>query len=440
MGQSCEGLELSLTQKGTVRQTMSNCVKALQSDQRTKGMFRYNMFTNKIEVLNAWWKRSSIALSDVDIDNICLYLDDQYSLTTEKGITKAINVLAHQNEYHPVRELLDNLVWDGEKRIKELFPRYLGADRSEYIEEATKLFMLGAINRVYKPGAKFDLMICIVEPIQGGGKSSLARILAINDMWFTDDIRSLDDKEISGKLQGHWIVEFSEMLATSNTKTVEAIKSFLSRTIDTYRTPYDRYTQDIPRQCVFIGTTNNTDFLPNDRTGNRRFIPIAINRKAAERHPLKDENETRVFVLQCWAEAMDIYRKDDYKLMIPEWMQQELVKVQQEYAPEDPKVGIIQNWLDRCNYTHVCTRMIFKEAFSENYFREPAGWELREISQIMNNSINGWHKHPSSDRQLRFSKYGKQRAWDRDVHEDDGFHPIEEEADQLEFPFQSENS
>lgn len=121
---------------------MSNCVKALQSDQRTKGMFRYNMFTNKIEVLNAWWKRSSIALSDVDIDNICLYLDDQYSLTTEKGITKAINVLAHQNEYHPVRELLDNLVWDGEKRIKELFPRYLGADRSEYIEEATKLFML----------------------------------------------------------------------------------------------------------------------------------------------------------------------------------------------------------------------------------------------------------------------------------------------------------
>ena len=104
-------------------------------------------------------------------------------------------------------------------------------------------------------------MICIVEPIQGGGKSSLARILAINDMWFTDDIRSLDDKEISGKLQGHWIVEFSEMLATSNTKTVEAIKSFLSRTIDTYRTPYDRYTQDIPRQCVFIGTTNNTDFF-----------------------------------------------------------------------------------------------------------------------------------------------------------------------------------
>lgn len=70
MGQSCEGLELSLTQKGTVRQTMSNCVKALQSDQRTKGMFRYNMFTNKIEVLNAWWKRSSIALSDVDIDNM----------------------------------------------------------------------------------------------------------------------------------------------------------------------------------------------------------------------------------------------------------------------------------------------------------------------------------------------------------------------------------
>lgn len=427
-----------MTQKGTVKQTISNCVEALLADEKTQKMFRYNMFTDKIEIQGAWWKQSSLSFSQTDENNIRLYLENKYDLTSERGVTRAIDIIAHQNEYHPIRDYLNNLKWDGTPRIGELFPRYLGAVRCDYTTEATRLFMLGAINRVFHPGKKFDVMICLVENRQGGGKSSMARFLSIRDEWFSDDIRNLDDENVYRKLQGHWIVEFSEMLATSSTKTVEAIKSFLSRQSDVYKVPYDRYPQDIPRQCVFIGTTNNIDFLPKDRTGNRRFIPIAINSEAAEKHPLENEKETREYVIQCWAEAMEIYRSEDYKLKLSAGMMEELETVQEAFKPEDPKVGIIQNWLDKCTYDAVCSQMIFKEAFPKNYYRDPQRWELSDISSIMNQSIAGWERYPTSDHQKRFDRYGKQRAWIRSVHREacsDGFVNVDEQAEQMELPF-----
>lgn len=431
VGENFGDVGLSLTKNGTVKQTISNCVVALRTDEKTQDMFRYNMLTDKIEVYGAWWNRSDVNISQTDENNIRMYLENTYELTSEKGVTRAIDILAHQNEYHPIRDYLNGLKWDGVSRIGELFPRYLGAVRCDYTTEATRLFLLGAIERVFHPGIKFDTMVCLVEDLQGGGKSSMARFLAIRDEWFSDDIRNLDDENVYRKLQGHWVIEFSEMLATSSTKTVEAIKSFLSRQKDVYKIPYDRYPHDIPRQCVFIGTTNNTDFLPKDRTGNRRFIPIAINSEAAERHPLENEKETREYVIQCYAEAMEICRREDYKLKLSDETMKELETVQEAFKPEDPKVGIIQSWLDGCNYDAVCSQMIFKEAFPENYYREPQRWELSEISSIMNKCIVGWKRYPTSDHQKRFMKYGKQRAWSKIVHEkasSDGFVNVDEQA------------
>ena len=264
---------------------------------------------------------------------------------------------------------------------------------------------------------KFETMLCLVEDEQGGGKSTIARLLAVRDEWFTDDIKNLDDENIYRKLQGHWIIEFSEMLATANTKTVEAIKAFLSRQKDTYKVPYDKYPHDFPRQCVFIGTTNNLDFLPNDKTGNRRFIPVLTNMKAAEVHPLENEEETRAFIEQAWAEAMEIYRSGEYSLIFPKELKDVLSEIQQSFTPEDPKVGVIQNWLDNCKYDSVCSLMIYREALG-NMYQEPKSWELREISSIMNKSIVGWEKHQTKSMQIRFAVYGNQRAWDKIVNAD----------------------
>ena len=428
---------LSVDKNGKVKQTIGNCVTVINYDDRLKEMFRYNEMTDRIEVLGAWWNQSSINLSDNDLNNIRLYLETIYGLAHEKTIPRAIDIIAHQRSYHPVRKYLAGLRWDGGKYIENLLPKYLGAEKSDYTTQALKLTMLGAIERVHNPSVKFETMMCLVEDEQGGGKSTIARLLACKDEWFTDDIKNLDDENVYRKLQGHWIIEFSEMLATANTKTVEAIKAFLSRQKDTYKVPYDKYPHDFPRQCIFIGTTNNLDFLPNDKTGNRRFIPVLTNMKAAEIHPLENEEETRAFIEQAWAEAMEIYRSGKYSLVFPKDLKDVLSEMQQSFTPEDPKVGIIQEWLDNCKYDSVCSLMIYREALG-NAYQEPKPWELREISTIMNKSITGWEKHQTSDSQVRFRNYGKQRAWDRTVlnyASSNNFVSIKGKTEQMEMPF-----
>jgi predicted P-loop ATPase len=103
---------------------------------------------------------------------------------------------------------------------------FLGAQVNEYTEEITRVFLLGAVTRVFKPGTKFDYLLCLYGG-QGIGKSSFCRLLALKDEWFTDDMRDLEKEKVYQKLQGHWIVELSEMLATNNAKSIEVTKSFM---------------------------------------------------------------------------------------------------------------------------------------------------------------------------------------------------------------------
>lgn len=152
--------------------------------------------------------------------------------------------------------------------------------------------MLGAISRVFHPGIKFELMLCLVGS-QGAGKSSFFRLLAVRDEWFSDDLKKIDDDNVYRKMQGHWIIEMSEMLATASAKSIEEIRSFISRQKETYKVPYDIHPEDRPRQCVFAGTSNSLDFLPLDRAGNRRFLPVMVEPDKAEVHILENETASR---------------------------------------------------------------------------------------------------------------------------------------------------
>ena len=182
-------------------------------------------------------------------------------------------------------------------------------------------------------------MICLIGG-QGAGKSTLFRLLAIKDEWFSDDLRRLDDDNVYRKLQGHWIIEMPEMLATVNAKRVEEVKSFISRQKDNYKIPYETHPQDRPRQCIFVGTSNTLDFLPLDRTGNRRFAPVTVHMENVEKHILEDEAEARQFIDQVWAEMMDFYRKNPhYKLTFSKKTAEYLKDLQREHMPEDTNVG-----------------------------------------------------------------------------------------------------
>ncbi|MBR2895486.1 MAG: hypothetical protein IKC03_07505 [Oscillospiraceae bacterium] len=183
---------------------------------------------------------------------------------------------------------------------------------------------------------------------------------------------------------------------------------------------------------------NALDFLPLDRSGNRRFLPVMVHPEQAEVHILEDEQASRQYINQLWAEAMTIYRNHPVQLKLSNEMNAELVKMQKQFMPEDTKVGMIQSFLDDFDGNMVCSKLLFHEALGR--FDEPKMWEIREINDIMNQSVTGWTPYPNP---RNFKKYGKQRGWIRgnekmetDATSVGEFRELtEEECSQTEIPF-----
>ena len=274
----------------------------------------------------------------------------------------------------------------------------MGAEASDFVYEVVKHFLMEALSRIYRPGCKADEMLCLVGQ-QGAGKSTFFRFLALNDDWFSDDLKQLNDSKIYEHLRGHWIMEMSEMIAAISAKSNEEIKSFLTRQKDTYRNPYDKYEEDRKRQCIFAGSTNTRQFIPFDRTGARHKNSL-----------LKFSKE----------------------------MEQEISEYRKQFTQEDTMAGMIQGWLDAYKGTHVCSVQIWKEAF-DHFEREPKKFETNEICSIMDTQITGWKRAGVH----RFSKegYGRQRSWIREGTEEAGNEPDKDgftkltKAEQLELPF-----
>ena len=429
---------LDLTDNGAIKNSIRNCLTVFQNDPVLQGAVRYNILTERIDIVKPlWWSKQTATLTDTDLNYLMLYLEDKYSLTSEKKIQKALSIIADSNKYHPIRDYLNGLEWDGTERIRFCLHRFLGSDTDDYTYEALKLFLLGAISRAFKPGCKFEVMLCLVGG-QGAGKSSFFRLLAVNDDWFSDDLKKLDDENVYRKMQGHWIIEMSEMIATANAKSIEEIKSFLSRQKETYKIPYETHPADRKRQCVFGGSSNTLDFLPLDRTGNRRFVPVMVYPERAEVHILADEQASREYINQMWAEAMEIYRSGNFRLRFSPAMNAYLKAHQKDFMPEDTKAGQILDYLERYSGSMVCSKQLYKEALGHDY-DEPKQWELREINDIMNNAVTGWRAF--SNPRYFPEPYRRQKGWERIRNDNepdnsmDGFQEIPtEEMEQLGLP------
>ena len=398
---------LSVTDKGKTANTIDNCRIVFCCDPLLRDAIRLNLLTDRVDIVrDLGWRRNTSALTDTDVKYLLLYFEQNYELTSEKKITAALSIVANENCYHPIQDVLNSLVWDGTPRIRSCLHHFLGADESDYVEEMLKHFLLGAIRRVFRPGSKYEEMLCLVGG-QGAGKSTFFRLLAIRDEWFSDDLKKLDDDRVFQKLQGHWIIEMSEMLATSSAKSIEEIRSFISRQKETYR------------------------------AGNRRFLPIMIYSENAEVHILEDEDASRAYLLQVWAEAMTIYRSGQYSMKFSKSIQRQLVEVQKDFMPEDTEAGQIQGFLEHYTGNMVCSKQLFKEALGHT-FDQPKRWQLHNINEIMNTVVTGWK--PFSNPRM-FAGYGRQKGWECDNFDnklsdnEGGFVELsEEECRQLELP------
>ena len=398
---------LSKTSRGTTEQSITNAVVVLENDSNFKNKIKLNSLSHNIELIgDTAWNRNGCAWTESDSNNLNMYME-KYGIKNHKFIDNALHIVANNHEYHPIREYLLNLQWDGTERIAHALHHFPGSAENEITENSLKIFMLGALERIFHPGSKFEYMLCLIGG-QGNGKSTFFRFLSIKDEWFTDDIRKLDDDKVFYKLSGHWIIEMPEMLATSNAKSIEENKAFISRQFDTHRGVYEKYATDIPRQCVYGGTSNRKRFLPFDRTGNRRFLPIETNEDETEIHMLSDEKNSRQYMDQMWAEAMEIYKKGNYSLTLSKEMEKKFAIHRLDFMAEDTLAGQVQAFLDNktgrdANVT--CSKEVYAAIHGPDHV--PEKHETNEICDVLNTSIVGWVQKGSHT----FSNYGKQRCW-----------------------------
>jgi predicted P-loop ATPase len=282
-----------------------------------------------------WAKESGRVLDDELIREVRFHFLCTYGFeTTKEHVSDAILTLAGQHRFHPVRDYLDSLVWDGHERLDAWLIDLCGVEDTPYSRAVGRKFLVAAVARAFRPGCKFDSVLTL-QGAQGAGKSTLARILASDD-FFTDNISGdLGQADVVQSLQGRWIVELAELdgLRRSDVPTV---KAFLSRTADRARFAYERHAADYPRQCVFIATTNEDAFL-RDSTGNRRFWPVKVGRVRLE--ALRESRN------QLWAEAVAAFRAGE-SLPLPEELWPEASAQQEERHAPDPWEDILRAYVD----------------------------------------------------------------------------------------------
>ncbi len=333
------------------------------------------------------------------------YIERQYGLYSVQKHDDALRILFQERSYNPVKEILENLVWDGEERCEKFLTKYALAGDTPYIRECSRLIFAGGIWRMMMPGCKMDDVVILIGK-QGGGKSTLARFLAIHDDYF-GEIKSIEGKEAIEQLDGKWICEIAELAALTKAKEVEAIKAFITRQKDNYRKPYDRNVDDRPRRCIFIGTTNLTAPLL-DATGGRRFYPVQTYCDGYDLY--RHEGECREYIMQCWAEALAKYRKGEMPNYANESLVSEYRAMQENAMQDDWRIGAIEGYLDNLPIgAFVCIKQLMDDVVYEGVENKPnpTAKDSKDLAIIMD-KMKGWEK---ANQKRRVAKYGQQRGW-----------------------------
>lgn len=425
--------ELTVNSKGEYDNSAPNINLILQNDQILKDCYSLNTFDFRRYVLrNTPWRKIESSktpepMRDVDYSGIRNYIECIYGINSSMKIDDAFAVDVERRGFHPIQQYILSSQWDHINRVDTLLIDYFGCDDNAYTRAAIRKSLCAAVARVFEPGTKFDMVLILVGE-QGTYKSTFLRKLGVN--WFSDTFTTVQGKEAYEQLQGAWIIEMAELSALKKSE-VENIKQFISKCDDAFRPAYGRTVEIYKRQCVFFGTTNDTDFL-KDSTGNRRFNPIDIHPEFATKSVKDDLNEEEV--KQIWAEAYELWKQGE-QLYFDE-NEGVLARAEQhKHTATDERRGVIESFLERMlpddwdkkdlydrrtwlddplsnNGTwkrdFICMAEIWCECLQKDK-TDMSRYNTREINDIMR-SLPDWEFVPSTK---NFPIYGKQKYYKR---------------------------
>lgn len=421
---------LSVDGNGNYQKTVNNMILILQNDPLLKGKIATDEFAGRGLLLGAVpWDQSGVKRIWRDDDDAGLfwYLENYYHLAQQDRQDKALAIVGRQNLINDVKRYLQGLSWDGQRRLDTLLSVYLGAEDSRYTRAVIRKMLCAAVARAVIGGVKFDYMSILTGP-QGIGKSTFLWVLG--GEWFNDSLTSFEGREAAELLQGSWIVEVGELTAMSKQET-NAVKQFLSKKEDIYRAPYGKRTERHPRRCVLCGTSNNREFLKDD-TGNRRFWPVDLGLRPAEKSVWRELPKERD---QVWAEAYWYWMLGE-PLYLPEDVERLAVEQQEGHREDSVKRGMILEFLEKrvpsdwdhrslderrlfqAGITHgdpelsrrekVCALEIWVECFGGDP-KTMKRSDSAEINGILSRAP-GWRKLGSP---RKFGPYGSQRGFER---------------------------
>ena len=426
---------LELDRYGCIKDTMNNICTILRHDTNLKPIV-FNQFKSMLDVIGKLpWPQVKPGWNDTDVACAKLYFEKTYGIWSPTKFKDALlAVTSAERLYHPVKEYLNTLKWDGTPRLDTLLIDYLGAEDTPYVRAVTRKTLVAAVARIYRPGIKFD-SILVLNGEQGEGKSTL--FAKLGGPYFSDSlsISDMKDKTAAEKLQGYWILELSELTGMKKVD-VEVVKSFITRTDDKFRHAYGTTVESHPRECVIVGTTNSEGGFLRDITGNRRFWPVNVSGNGKHR-PWDLED-----VDQVWAEAIEYFNRGE-ELFLKGDIAAAAYAQQRDAMETDAREGIVQEYLDcllpegwdkfdlfqRRNFlngseftgeahegterrTRVCAMEVWCECFGKprESMKKTDAYEIEGILY----KLGGWKRYAgNAQSKLRIPGYGLQKTYVR---------------------------
>lgn len=359
---------------------LQNIVAILEADSRWAGVLGFDEFRNaEVKRKPPPFNSKTGALTDADDREIALWISQTYGLDATKSVVNdAVCLVAARNPFNPLADWLRGLQWDGRPRIDEMLIRYFGVADNMYTREVSRNLLVGAVNRVLTPGIPLHEVV-ILEGAQGAGKSRGIRAL-FGKEYFSDTPFYIGSRDAYISIQGKWCIELGEM-RSARAADVDALKVYISSPVDSFRAVYGKRNGDVPRQCVFLGTTNDAVYL-RDQTGDRRWLPIEVGSTIKWDDIELDRG-------QLWGEA--VARRDENFWLSLE-SRAHATELRSSKRIDDPWLAPIEAWLEAHPGAHTVND-ILQHAIGKEVRDQKSG-DAEKIGKLMG-VIPGWKKHRS---------------------------------------------